>query len=234
MASTTALVLVVFGRGVLAARDGYALTAASAARVQAAVDYVAAHAGAFAAAFAAAPEGGAPPRIVFAGGWAEACEGAPAPPAGCREGDLMLRWARAAGLDRYAELRAETRSRSTLENLLHVRRDGLLADRAFDRDRPLGLVSHPWHLPRVRFLAGKVLRLRGPALRDVPACGGEVPRGWRSERALLLASRLCFAGAPDAAALLRRERRLVAAVRRAGLGIGHASPRSTVPGDRRS
>jgi hypothetical protein len=27
---------------------------------------------------------------VFAGGWAEACEGAPPPPAGSREGDLML------------------------------------------------------------------------------------------------------------------------------------------------
>jgi hypothetical protein len=146
----------------------------------------------------------------------------------------MLRSARAAGLDRYAELWAETRSRTTLENLLHVRRDGLLADHDFDRDRPLGLVSHPWHLPRVRFLAGKVLRLRGPALCDVPASGGDVPRGWMSERALLLGSRLCFAGARDAAALLRRERRLVAAVRRAGLGIGHASPGSTVSGDRRS
>ena len=228
MVPRTALVLVVFGRGVLAARDGWALTEASAARVRAAADYVAAHADAFAAAR------GPSPRIVFAGGWAEASEGAPEPPAGCCEGDLMLRWAREAGLDRYADLRAETRSRSTLENVLHLRRDGLLAGHAFDRNRPLGLVSHPWHLPRVRFLAGKVLGLRGPALLDVPAGGGGVPRGWRSERALLLGCRLCFAGARDPAALLRRERRLGAAIRRTRLGIGRASPGSTVSGDRRS
>jgi hypothetical protein len=226
---STALVLVVFGRGVLAARDGYALTGASAARVRAAADYVAAHEGAFAGAAARGPS----PRIVLAGGWAEACEGAPEPPVGCREGDLMLRAAREAGLDRYAELLAETRSRSTLENVLHLRRDGLLAGHAFDPARPLGLVSHPWHLPRVRFLAGKVLRLRGPALLDVPA-GGDVPRGWRSERALLLGCRLCFAGTRDPAAMLRRERWLVAAVRRAGPGMGRASSGSTVSGDRRS
>jgi hypothetical protein len=212
MPSSTATVLMVFGRGVLSAGGGggYALTPASAARVRAAVDYVEAHR----ACFARAARQGRTPRIVFTGGWAEACEGAAEPPAGCREGDLMLKQARAAGLHRHAELCAETRSRSTLENLLHTVEDGLLAGHAFSAREPLGIVSHSWHLPRVRYLAGTVLRLRGDALLDVHAVGGDVAPVWRSERVVRVASRLCFLGARDAAGLLRRERAIVASMRR--------------------
>jgi hypothetical protein len=211
MTSPTAVVLVVFGRGVMCAGGRYMLTPASVARVRAAVDYVAAHE----ACFARAAGQGPAPRIVFSGGWAEACEGADPPPAGCREGDLMLHQARAAGLDRHVELRTETRSRSTLENLLHCVEDGLLAGHVFNTRRPLGIVSHTWHLPRIRFLAGKVLGLRGAALLDVPATSGEVSVRWRSERAVHIASRLCFLGARDAAGLLRRERTMVTSLRRA-------------------
>jgi hypothetical protein len=208
MTSPPATVLMVFGRGVVTAGGGHALTPASAARVQAAVEYIAAHEAAYATQ-------GRRPRIIFSGGWAEACEGADAPPVGCREGDLMLARAHAAGLERHADLCAETRSRSTLENLLHTLEDGLLAGHAFDARHPLGLVSHAWHLPRVRFLAGKVFRLRGAALLDVRATGGEAAGPWGSAHALHLASRLCFLGARDAPALLRRERRAVATMRRA-------------------
>jgi uncharacterized SAM-binding protein YcdF (DUF218 family) len=210
MTPPSSTVLLVFGRGVLSTGGCHTLTPASVARVRAAVDHVTAHRAAF---IAAAP--GPPPRVIFSGGWPEACEGAAAPPEGSREGDLMLLEARAAGLDRYAELHAETRSRSTLENLLHTARDGLLAGRTFGPRQPLGIVSHAWHLPRVRFLAGKVLGLRGAALLDVPATGGEPPAGWPSERAVHLASRLCFLGTRDSAGLLRRERRMVASMRRA-------------------
>jgi hypothetical protein len=211
MTAPTAQALVVFGRGVAFADGRYVLTPAGAARVQAVVDYVTAHR----AALAAAAHAGRTPRIVFTGGWAEACEGAMAPPVGSREGDLMLAAAHAAGLDRHAELHAETRSRSTLENFLHIVEDGLLTGHAFSAGRPLGLVSHSWHLPRVRFLAGKVLGLHGPALLEVRATGGEAATRWRSERAVHMASRLCFLGTRDAADLLRRERRLVASLRRA-------------------
>ncbi|RSM69779.1 YdcF family protein [Actinoplanes sp. ATCC 53533] len=197
----TAAVLLVFGRGVIGDGGRYTLTPASAARVQAAVDYAAARPGVA--------------RIVFAGGWAEAAEGAGQPPAGRREGDLMLAEARAAGLDRHADLRAETRSRSTLENLLHTAEDGLLDGYAFDAVHPLGLVSHREHLPRIRFLAAKVLGLPARALLDVPATGGETPLPWRSERAARLIARLGFLGARDPSALLRRERRMVATLRRA-------------------
>jgi hypothetical protein len=214
MTSPVAVVLLVFGGGVRCSGGRYALTPATGARVRAAVDYVAGHESSFAR---AAREGRAP-RIVFSGGWAEACEGADQPPVGCREGDLMLLRARAAGLDQRAELRAETRSRSTLENLLHTVEDGLLAGQVFDARQPLGIVSHAGHLPRIRFLAGKVLRLRGAALLDVPATGGERPTArWRSEWAVRVASRVCFVGTSDAADLVRRERRLVASMRRAGL-----------------
>jgi hypothetical protein len=197
----TAAVLLVFGRGVIGAGEHYTLTPAGAVRVQAAADYAIAHPGVS--------------RIVFTGGWAEATEGAGQPPAGWREGDLMLREARAAGLDRYADLRAETRSRSTLENLVHTVEDGLLDGYAFDAVHPLGLVSHREHLPRIRLLAAKVLGLSGSALLDVPAGGGETPLPWRSERAARVIARLGYLGTRDPATLLRRERRMVAVLRRA-------------------
>jgi hypothetical protein len=206
----TATVLLVFGRGVTCNDDGYALTAAGAERVQAAADYVAAHT----TAFADAAREGHRPRIVFSGGWAEASDGQQAPPDGYREGDLMLARARAAGLDRYADLLAESRSRSTLENLLHTSGDGLLNGRTFTARDPLGIVSHSWHLPRVRYLAGKVLGLRGPALLEVPAAGRQSWAGWRSERVTRLVARVCFLGVRGAEALVRRERRWIASLRR--------------------
>ncbi len=203
-----ATVLLVLGRGVRRYSDGWGLTPGSAARVRAAIGYAARHEDAF----ARAASRGARPLVVFSGGWAEASEGAAEPPDGSREGDLMLRAARAAGLDRHAGLVAETRSRSTLENLVHTVEDGLLAGRAFTARDPLGIVTHPWHLPRARYLAGKVLGVRGAALLDVPALGGDAPL--TAERGARLAARLCFLGVRDAAGMLRRERRLVASLRR--------------------
>ncbi|MET8911426.1 YdcF family protein [Micromonospora sp. NPDC004551] len=198
----TATVLLVFGRGVVAGDDGYRLTAESAARVEAAIGYVRAHAAEFRRAAGA--------RVVFTGGWPHGPSGAPGPPAGCREGELMLAQARAAGLDRYAALHAETRSRTTLQNLAHTVQDGLLAGPAHTPARPLGLVSHPWHLPRIRFLAGKVLGLSGAALLDVPVTGpAPVPAG--RERANRAVSRLCYLGLRTPEALLRRERGLARA-----------------------
>lgn len=209
-AAPTATVLLVFGQGVTHDGERHLLTAGSAARVRAAVDYVEARR----QDFTRAAEQHERPRIVFAGGWAEASAAAACPPAGSREGDLMLDQARAAGLDRHAELCCETRSRSTLENLLHTVEDGLLAGHDFSPSHPLGLVSHGWHLPRVRFLAGKVLGLRGAALLDVPAAGGEPAGRWRSERVVRLAARLCFLGACSPEDLLRRERRWVESIGR--------------------
>jgi uncharacterized SAM-binding protein YcdF (DUF218 family) len=208
MTAPVATVLLVFGRGVTTDGGRFTLSPASAARVDAAIDYVHAHRDAFAAS--------SQPLVVFTGGWAEASRGAPRPPEGCREGDLMLARAQAAGLAAHAELRLECRSRSTLENLLHTVEEGLLAGHAFGPGHPLGLVSHAWHLPRIRFLARKVLRLRGAALLDVPATGGE-PASHR-ERALHLASRLWFLGVTDPARLLRRERAMVASLRRRATG----------------
>ncbi|MEU7869142.1 hypothetical protein [Dactylosporangium sp. NPDC049140] len=80
-----AATLLVFGRGVVAAGGGWALTADSLARVGAAAEHVA--------------RAGAPARIVFTGGWAGVSEGAPEPPAGRREGDDGSGPAAAAVLD---------------------------------------------------------------------------------------------------------------------------------------
>ena len=90
--------------------------------------------------------------------------------------------------------------------------DGLLDGLRLGPGRPLGLVTHPWHLPRVRFLAGKVLGLRGAALIDVPASGPE--RGGLYEHGIRAASRISFFGVRDPARLLRRERQMVALMRR--------------------
>lgn len=213
MRSPTATVLLVFGRGVARSGGGaYVLTPGSAARVRAAADYVARHREAFRRAAAE----GRPARIVFSGGWAEASMGAAEPPAGSREGDLMLREALAAGLHRYADLHAETRSRSTLENVVHVAAEGLLPPGS----EPLGLVSHAWHLPRIRYLTAKVLGLRGADLVDVPAGGGSD----RGERLAYLASRVCLFGVRDPGALVRRERRMVAWLRRAERALRRRAP----------
>jgi uncharacterized SAM-binding protein YcdF (DUF218 family) len=192
-----AQVLLVFGRGVTVSGGQFVLTPGGLARMRAAVAHVEAH--------------GGHPRVIFTGGWAEASEAADEPPAGCREGDLMMAYARAAGLDRIADLRAENRSRSTLENLVHTVQDGLLDGYTFTPEQPLGLVSHEWHLPRVHYLAGKVLGLRRRDLLDVPVVDEPA-----SERLAHLAARLWFLGVRDAAALIRRERRMVALLRRMG------------------
>jgi hypothetical protein len=216
--SPAAAVLVVFGHGVDAVDGGYALTPASTARVRAADAYVVAHADPSGAA-------GRRPRVVFTGGWPAVRAGADAPPAGSREGDLMLSAARAAGLDRRADLRSENRSRSTLENLINVAGDGLLGGHAFDTGHPLGLVSHAWHLPRVRFLAGRVLGLRGATLLDVVATGGDEQITWPSRWGPYLAARLIFLGARTPRDMLRRERCGVAAVRRVERVLRALNPR---------
>jgi hypothetical protein len=76
-------------------------------------------------------------------------------------------------------------------------------------------VSHQDHLPRIRIFAGRVLGLRGAALLDVPATGGEVPDARRSEPVARAVARLGYLGVRDPAGLLRRERRLVSWLRRA-------------------
>ncbi|WBC15739.1 YdcF family protein [Micromonospora sp. WMMA1998] len=212
----TATVLLVFGRGVVAADDGYRLTAESAARTDAAVAYVRAHAAAFRRDPAA--------RVVFTGGWPHGPAGAPGPPAGFREGELMRALARDAGLDAHVRSAVETRSRTTLQNLAHTVQDGLLDPAEFGVDRPLGLVTHPWHLPRVRLLAGRALGLSGPALRDVPVTGPD-PVPARRERAARVACRLGYLGLRTPEALLRRERGLTRAARLLGGGRGFAGGR---------
>jgi hypothetical protein len=193
--------LLVFGRGVTVVDGEYRLTADSIARVRTALDYLTRNETRLAA---------TRPRVVFTGGWSLADE-PHTPPVGSREADLMLRAARLAGGSGRIDLHAETRSRTTLENVVHTVEERLLGDRAFTVARPLGLVSHPWHLPRVRFLIGKILGLRGDAVLDIPVVGGS-PRPWWSERVLTVGSRLCLLGSTDPAPL-RRWERLVASAR---------------------
>lgn len=186
-ADRVAAALLVFGNGL----SGDGLSAGSLARVRAAVAHPAVE------------------RIVLSGGWEQARSGAPEPPEGCREGDLMRQVALDAGVDERL-LRLECRSRSTLENLLNVAADGLLDGLALGPSRPLGLVTHAWHLPRARFLARKVLGLPGRALVDVPVPGVSP----LIEYGIRAASRVWFFGVRDPAALLRREQRMVTMLRR--------------------
>lgn len=214
MTTGIATTLVVFGRG-LREQDGrFALTGPSAARALAAVRYVGAHTDAFRAA------GPSAARIIFTGGWPGAAYGTGAPPPGEREADLMLRHALAhpvgaGNLADYARLRTETESRSTLENLLYVVRAGLLDGLEFSPAGPLGLVAHPAHLHRIRYLAGKVLGVTGDRLLDITAGGADTTRGAAREWAIYLATRAWLAGVHDPDALHRRERQMVRVLRRA-------------------
>ncbi|MDG4801093.1 YdcF family protein [Micromonospora sp. WMMD980] len=206
-----ATVLLVFGRGVVADGGGYRLTTESVARTHAAIAYVRTHAAEFRAA--------ADARVVFTGGWPHGPAGLPDPPARHREGELMRALARDAGLDGYARLDAETRSRTTLQNLALTVQDGLLGTARFTPAHPLGLVSHPWHLPRIRLLAGRALGLRGADLLDVPVTGPD-PVPARRERAARVACRLGYLGLRTPEALLRRERGLTRAAHRVGRLLG--------------
>jgi uncharacterized SAM-binding protein YcdF (DUF218 family) len=190
-ADRVAAALLVLGNGLV---PGFVLSPGSLARVRAAVEY--------------APTG----RVVFTGGWEQVRSGAAEPPPGCREADLMRRAAFDLGLAPGVDVRLECRSRSTLENFLHVAQDGLLDGLTFTPARPLGLVTHPWHLPRARYLARKVLGVPDAALLDVPA-GGPV-HGRAAEFWIRAASRLVFLGVRDPAIMLRRERRVVTMLRR--------------------
>jgi uncharacterized SAM-binding protein YcdF (DUF218 family) len=165
---------------------------AAVARVQAAADYV------------ARTPAAAKPLIILTGGWPGVSRGTAEPPAGHREAELMLAHARALDLDRAATLVVEDRSRSTLENLLNIAE--FLDGRDFGPARPLGLVSHSWHLPRVRFLASRVLGLRGAALLDVPVRS----RAGLTPRVLYVAARLGYLNARRPEQMRRRERRIVA------------------------
>ncbi|MCO8270848.1 YdcF family protein [Actinoplanes sp. TRM 88003] len=185
-ADRVAAALLVLGNGLA----GSGLSAGSLARVRAAVSYPYVE------------------RVVFSGGWEQARSGAPEPPPGCREADLMRAAALSQGMNPDV-VRIECRSRSTLENLMHVAADGLLDGLRLGPGRPLGLVTHAWHLPRARFLAGKVLGLRGATLLDVP-----VPGRHFHEYGIRAASRVFFFGVRDPEVLLRRERRMVTMLRR--------------------
>lgn len=151
---TAASVLLVFGGGLQRDGNTYTLTAASQARVREAVAYATVHGCGL---------------VLFSGGWPRLRS---VPPMGSREAEMMAAQALREGLDRPT--RTEVWSRSTAENLIHARR--LLADHVFDADHPLGLVSHHWHLPRIRLLAGRLLDLRGAALLDIPVAGAASAR----------------------------------------------------------
>ncbi|MEU6073912.1 YdcF family protein [Micromonospora sp. NPDC047074] len=224
--------LLVFGCGVQRVDGQWTLTPASAARVDTAVAYVAANGAAYRSGATQIPR----PRIVFSGGWPGRHRCDDKPPAGCCEGDLMLSRARAAGLGRYADLKSETRSTSTLENVFYAVEDGLLADVSFDTRQPLGLVSHSWHLPRVRFLTARILRLPTGAMLDVPVPDASAVGRFWSPRMLHAAAWLCLLGARSPAGLLRRERRLLAlAARLIGRRHGRVpvAPTTVVVGGRR-
>lgn len=204
-----ATVLIVFGRGLIRRGDEMALTAASRSRVDAAADHVRANQAVFAALRAA----GRPGRIVFSGGWAGAASGEAAPPLAGREGALMLAYGRGlpvAGrrLADYAELHAEVASRSTLENLLNVRADGLLDGYRWGPEHPLGLVAHRAHLRRIRHLAGTALSMPRRHLQPIEATGPDGSSGNIPEPALYLATRLLTLAAASPQTVLRREREL--------------------------
>lgn len=206
----------VFGRGLDIDDTGavVGLNEPSRARVHAVLDHVAAHADLFRRLAPSDDRG----RVVFSGGWAGAAADVPVPPESLREARLMADLAARVGvvgdpLSSYVDVVVEARSDSTLENVLQVDELGLLADRRFCADHPLGLVAHREHLGRISYFVRKVLGLAPAALAPVLAPGLDGRSRGLPEPVLHAVTRAAFAGAQSPAALRRRQHLLVTAAR---------------------
>lgn len=215
-ASPLATDLLVFSRGLDISTDGcpLGLSDASAARVKAALAYVAAHVDVFRARRAA----GDPGRIVFSGGWAAAAADLSPSSPEHREGRLMHELAHDLGVDGVAlatlvDTFAETESTSTLENVLEVVDAGFLADRAYTAEHPLGLVAHAEHMARAQWFVRRALGLRREAIRQVIAVGEDKRSRNLPEPLLYVVTRVASIGATTPQALARRERLVLAAAR---------------------
>jgi DUF218 domain len=198
--------IIVFGRGLVAEGTGFRLTRQSSERAEALVAYVRQNTAAF-----AVRRG----RIVFSGGWAGAAEGFGRPPRQYREGSLMRAQAMAAdiggaSLAGYAEVYTEIESDSTLENVLRVKEDGYFDGASFTARRPLGLVAHQEHLPRINYLVRKAFDVPSDAIVNIAAARGpDTYGGGLPESVLLPITRIAFLGARDHSSLRRRHRMLV-------------------------
>ncbi|SCL25656.1 hypothetical protein GA0074694_4285 [Micromonospora inyonensis] len=208
-AGEVATVLVVFGRGVRCEQGRYLLTAASIARVEAAVGYVTTHTSSYR--WSARQD--QPPRVVFTGGWAEACDRAEPPPAGSREADLMVRHARLAGLDGTPTCGRSPVPAARSRTSYRLPRTGYYPTTSWMPRIPWASCRMSGTCHGIRLLAARVPGLRGAALLDVPAFGGEPERGG-SERLLRVAARLTLMGARTSADLLRREEQAITRLRR--------------------
>lgn len=198
--------IIVFGRGLIRHKAGYRLTDASAARVDALLNYIGQHKDVFG-------DGGG--KIVFSGGWAGAGQDLERPAAQFREGALMLERALAANIagdriSQYAETFAEIESDSTLENLLHIIEAGYFQGAAFTARNPLGFVAHREHLRRIDYLARKVFSLPRRAVAHIVTPGADETSSGIPESLMLPVTRLAFAGTSGADSLRRRQRLLIA------------------------
>lgn len=202
--------IIVFGRGHEPGRLDR-LSAASLARVDRVVEYVAENAEVFA---------DRPARIVFSGGWGGAAGAVSERPlADLCEGSLMLAVAReqlvnGRPLTDFAELHAEVESSSTLENALFVQAGGFFSGARYDAADPLGLVAHTGHLRRAGYFCRKVFRLSRPALLYIPVGGRDQLSAGLGEPIMVAATRLACLGADTPQALRRRERWMVEAANR--------------------
>ena len=198
--------IIVFGRGLTRQSADYRLTDASAARVDALLDYIDQNKDIFADCCG---------KIVFSGGWAGAGQNLERPPEQFREGSLMLNQAIAAniagdGLAKYAEAFAEIESDSTLENVLHIVEADYFHDITFTARNPLGLVAHKEHLNRIDYLARKVFNLPRRAVVHIVAPGIDQSSSGIPESLILPVTRLAFAGTSGVDSLRRRQRLLIA------------------------
>lgn len=197
--------IIVFGRGLVAENGSFALTQASAERVDALLAYVKQNVDVFKLCHA---------KVVFSGGWAAAADGIEKPPARFREGTLMLARAREShimgeSIDSYADAFLEIESESTLENVLLTRDAGCFAGILFNASNPLGLVAHADHMIRIDYLVRKIFGLPPRAIRHIAVPGGDGSSGGISERMILSITRLALLGASSDKAMRRRHRYLV-------------------------
>lgn len=94
-------------------------------------------------------------RIVCAGGYPQLPEGVPIPDMEHREGTLMANYLLREGVP-HRLIEVERNSTSTFTNIAFSIDEGFISPATANKERPLGIVSHPGHVKRAALCAAKL------------------------------------------------------------------------------
>ncbi len=139
--------------------------------------------------------------VVCSGGYPGLTHDGEEPPKNVREGILVADYLREAGIPNQL-LEVESESTSTLTNFLNTFAEGYIDPELIDSENPLGIVTHPNHMRRAAFTAGKL----GVAREAIKAISTKEQDGMFREALTDLVFRGLFLGTNDPDKLLDRGR----------------------------